>query len=85
MAYGARHLKRAIERHLVLPLTRLVSTGQIAAGDRVGVDLAPAGDGLIFTKAAPEAAEPEPLAQSQALAWECYADPIHRESRVVSN
>ena len=33
--YGARHLKRAIERHLVFPLANLVATGQIHLGDFV--------------------------------------------------
>jgi ATP-dependent Clp protease ATP-binding subunit ClpA len=48
--YGARHLKRAIERHLVFPLSGLISTEQVLAGDKISVDLAPAGDGLVFTK-----------------------------------
>ena len=48
--YGARHLKRAIERHLVFPLSGLISTGQIGWGDRVSVDLAPSADRLIFVK-----------------------------------
>src|ERR1700736_764226 len=39
--YGARHLKRAIERHLVFPLANLVATGQIRLGDFVRVDLSP--------------------------------------------
>src|SRR5437762_11728458 len=37
--YGARHLKRAIERFLVYPLSNLVATGQIGLGDLVLVDL----------------------------------------------
>jgi ATP-dependent Clp protease ATP-binding subunit ClpA len=37
--YGARHLKRAIERHLVFPMANLVATGQIRLGDFVRVDL----------------------------------------------
>ena len=37
--YGARHLKRAIERHLVCPLANLVATGQVKLGDFVRVDL----------------------------------------------
>src|SRR6266404_178714 len=39
MNYGARHLKRAIERHLVFPLANLVATGQVKLGDFVRVDL----------------------------------------------
>jgi len=36
--YGARHLKRAIERHLVQPLSNLLATDQICAGDSIWVD-----------------------------------------------
>lgn len=35
LKYGARHLKRAIERHLVFPLSNLIVTKQIGAGDVV--------------------------------------------------
>jgi ATP-dependent Clp protease ATP-binding subunit ClpA len=48
--YGARHLKRAIERHLVFPLSGLISTEQVHAGDKISIDLARTGDGLVFTK-----------------------------------
>jgi len=37
--YGARHLKRAIERFLVYPLSSLVASGQVLAGDSVSVDV----------------------------------------------
>src|SRR5436309_13149522 len=37
--YGARHLKRAVERFLVYPLSNLVATGQIGLGDLVQVGL----------------------------------------------
>lgn len=36
--YGARHLKRSIERSLVYPMANLVATGQIEAGDLIEVD-----------------------------------------------
>jgi ATP-dependent Clp protease ATP-binding subunit ClpA len=51
--YGARHLKRAVERRLVHPLANLVASGQLIAGDRVLVDADAAG--LVFSK---EPAEP---------------------------
>src|SRR5437762_2484349 len=35
--YGARHLKRAIERHLVQPLASLVASGQVQQGDSIAV------------------------------------------------
>ncbi len=37
--YGARHLKRAIERNLVFPLANLVATGQVKLGDFIRVDM----------------------------------------------
>ncbi|HLH18457.1 MAG TPA: AAA family ATPase [Bryobacteraceae bacterium] len=52
--YGARHLKRAIERRLVHPLANLLATGQVAAGDQVMVDADAAG--LVFTKEPQESA-----------------------------
>jgi ATP-dependent Clp protease ATP-binding subunit ClpA len=48
--YGARHLKRAIERYLVFPLSSLISTEQVLAGDQISIDVAPTVDGLVFTK-----------------------------------
>jgi len=48
--YGARHLKRAIERHLVFPLSGLISTAQIDAGDTVSIDMSPGADSLMFVK-----------------------------------
>jgi ATP-dependent Clp protease ATP-binding subunit ClpB len=38
--YGARHLKRTIERLLVHPMANLIATGQIQGGDGVQVELA---------------------------------------------
>ncbi len=37
--YGARHLKRAIERNIVFPLANLVATGQVKLGDFVRIDM----------------------------------------------
>jgi hypothetical protein len=36
--YGARHLKRAIERLLVQPMSNLIATGQVCGGDWIRVD-----------------------------------------------
>ena len=36
--YGARHLRRAVERHLVAPVSNLIATGQVQSGDSVMVD-----------------------------------------------
>ena len=48
--YGARHLKRAIERLLVFPLSSLVATGQVKSGDAVYVDLDETGSEPLFSK-----------------------------------
>jgi ATP-dependent Clp protease ATP-binding subunit ClpA len=48
--YGARHLKRAIERLLVHPLSNLVATEQISAGDLIEVDYDGEGQELMFSK-----------------------------------
>jgi ATP-dependent Clp protease ATP-binding subunit ClpA len=50
LKYGARHLKRAIERHLVFPLSNLIATGQIHQADVIKVDLNSEGDKLTFFK-----------------------------------
>src|SRR3954464_14522138 len=52
MKYGARHLKRAIERFLVHPLSNLMATGQANAGDWVQADFDPERSCLLFTKEA---------------------------------
>lgn len=36
--YGARHLKRAIERYIVYPLANLLATRQVGVGDLVRID-----------------------------------------------
>jgi ATP-dependent Clp protease ATP-binding subunit ClpA len=55
--YGARHLKRAIERNLVFPLANLVATGQVKLGDFVRVDMA-SENKMIFVKEAENAMAP---------------------------
>ena len=50
MKFGARHLKRAIERHLLFPLSTLLGTGQIDAGDLIVVDFDAEAASLIFLK-----------------------------------
>jgi len=48
--YGARHLKRAIERYVVSPLARLLATAQVRSGDVLLVDRHPGDKGLAFLK-----------------------------------
>jgi ATP-dependent Clp protease ATP-binding subunit ClpA len=46
--YGARELNRTIHKNLTQPLATMVATGQIDAGARVRVDIAPERDKLIL-------------------------------------
>ena len=50
LKYGARHLKRAIDRGLVHPMSNLIASDQIRGGDLVQVDLDPSLGCLSFTK-----------------------------------
>jgi hypothetical protein len=50
LKYGARHLKRAIERHLVYPLANLLATEQIALGDILCIDWDEEAQTLTFEK-----------------------------------
>ncbi len=70
---GARPLKRAIERHLVLPLARLLSTGQVAAGDRVVVDFSRNPGALTFSRDETIPAPAEVVVESPDRLWECFA------------
>ena len=54
LKYGARHLKRAIERTLVHPISNLIASDQIRAGDLVSVDYDAVSQSLTFTKEAEE-------------------------------
>jgi ATP-dependent Clp protease ATP-binding subunit ClpA len=48
--YGARHLKRAIERHVVYPLANLLATEQVHLGDLVCIDWDRKGIQLTFAR-----------------------------------
>jgi ATP-dependent Clp protease ATP-binding subunit ClpB len=52
LKYGARHLKRAIERLLVQPMSNLIATDQVRGGDCVQVDFDPERKTLSFVKEA---------------------------------
>lgn len=61
--YGARHLKRAIERFVVYPLANLLATEQVHLGDLVCIDwdrehkeltFAREGEGALVTPTTPE-------------------------------
>ena len=46
--YGARPLKRAIQKHIEDPLSERLLSGDITRGEEIEVDLAPEGDKLVF-------------------------------------
>ncbi len=52
LKYGARHLKRAIERLLVQPMSNLIATDQVRGGDWIRVDFDEATRSLRFAKEA---------------------------------
>jgi ATP-dependent Clp protease ATP-binding subunit ClpB len=54
--YGARHLKRAIEKNVVFPLANLVATSQVKLGDFIRIDRA--NGKMTFTKEAEGALVP---------------------------
>jgi len=54
-AFGARPLRRALQRYVESPLSQRLLAGQFQSGDEVLIDLDPEEDALSFTKA--EAAE----------------------------
>jgi len=49
--YGARPLKRAIERYLIIPLSNLIATRQVAGGEVVYVGVDDEARELCFKKA----------------------------------
>jgi len=52
MKYGARHLKRAIERSVVHPLSNLIASDQVHGGDLLLIDFDSDQENLVFTKEA---------------------------------
>src|SRR5215813_13059067 len=78
--YGARHLKRAIERNLVFPLANLVATGQVRLGDFVRIDMA-SENKMIFVKEAENAMAPMLLERYGAATNQ----PTARGARAAAN
>ena len=79
--YGARHLKRTIERNLVFPLANLVATGQVKLGDFVRVDMA-SENKMIFVKEAENSMAPVLLERYGAAA---ATQPSARAARTAVN
>jgi ATP-dependent Clp protease ATP-binding subunit ClpB len=68
LKYGARHLKRAIERHLVYPLASLLATEQVNLGDLLSIDWDDRENCLTFDRIAGGVAIPAVAAQRSAVA-----------------
>ncbi len=77
--YGARHLKRALERHLVYPLSNLIATEQVRAGDMIRADLHSDGDSLMFTR------EAENLPIYAMVAQACIDPPALNQAAGAAN
>jgi ATP-dependent Clp protease ATP-binding subunit ClpB len=65
LKYGARHLKRAIERNVVYPLANLLATEQVHLGDVLCIDWDVEQGHLIFQKESEGAVIPSPVIQGQ--------------------
>src|SRR3954466_8010752 len=79
--YGARHLKRAIERHIVFQLANLVATDQVKLGDFIRIDMSPEGK-LMFIKEAENAMVPMLLERYGAAA---AVAPMTRAARTAAS
>ncbi len=66
--YGARHLKRAIERHVVYPLANLLATDQVNLGDLVCIDWDLSHNQLTFVREGEGALIQSPAPQIEPVA-----------------
>jgi ATP-dependent Clp protease ATP-binding subunit ClpB len=65
--YGARHLKRAIERYVVYPIARLLATTQVHQGDALVIDHQLGEAGLVFLRDTENRSSDLPLPNSGQL------------------
>ena len=90
LKYGARHLKRAIERHIVYPLASLLATEQVCLGDVISIDWDGAQNCLTFMKEAEGALVPvaspcpEPLTQTAAAISDGRSLPVPASTKAVA-
>jgi ATP-dependent Clp protease ATP-binding subunit ClpA len=68
LKYGARHLKRAIERHVVYPLANLLATEQVRLGDILRIDWDPVATCLTFEREGEGAVVARPAAAARVAA-----------------
>jgi ATP-dependent Clp protease ATP-binding subunit ClpB len=52
MKYGARHLKRAIDRSVVHPISNLIATAQVKGGDLIKIDYDEDAGRMVFSREA---------------------------------
>jgi ATP-dependent Clp protease ATP-binding subunit ClpB len=81
LKYGARHLKRAIERNVVYPLASLLATDQIGLGDALSIDWDAKRLRLIFEKIA--GGIPTPMATVQRSVAAVAGEPTGRGETVA--
>ncbi len=68
LKYGARHLKRAIERHVVYPLANLLATEQVKLGDLLCIHWDGDEGSLVFEREGEGAVVPVPAVMPQVAA-----------------
>ena len=81
MKYGARHLKRAIDRSLVHPLSNLMATAQVRGGDLIKVDFDGEVSNMTFFR---EAEDMPPYAMMQMLEAPVAASPSVLTARTAA-
>jgi ATP-dependent Clp protease ATP-binding subunit ClpA len=80
--YGARHLKRAIERYVVYPLANLLATQQVRVGDLVRIDWDGQHKELTFVREQEGALVSTASAESEAAAAILGADGLGKDAPV---
>ena len=78
--YGARHLKRAIERYVVYPLANLLATQQVRVGDLVRIDWDGQHKELTFVREQEGALVSTESAESEAAAAILGADGLGKDA-----
>ncbi len=87
LRYGARHLKRTIERSLVHPLSNLIASDQIKYGDLINIEIDTELGILMFTKEAediPGYAMVEMTGSTQAFSVVAGMDGLPHMAKVAS-
>lgn len=85
--YGARHLKRAIERTLVQPLSNLIATAQVRSGDWIKIDFDGQTRAMTFHREAegmPYHAMAEVASTESVLGLNAFARPIPEPARATA-